>query len=319
MGLVMGGEASPAQIAGFLVALRAKGETVEEIAGCASAMRDHVVATRPRRTDLVEVVGTGGDRAGTFNISTTAALVVAASGAAVAKHGNRAITSRCGAADVLEALGVVIELPHDAVAELVDELGFGFLYAPNHHPAMRHAGRVRRELGVPTVMNLLGPLTNPVGVRRAVIGVGRPELVETFAHVLARLGAERALVVHGQGLDELTPAGPCRVAWVRDGVVESIGELDPTTYGLERCTVTDLEGGPPAENAEIVRSIFAGETGARRDATLLTAAAALVVADRAEGLDQGLERAAAAIDSGAAADLLARLAARTSELAGAPT
>ncbi len=183
---VMAGEATPAQIAAFLVALRAKGETVDEIAGCASAMREHVVATRPRRTDLVEAVGTGGDRAGTFNISTTGALVAAAAGAAVAKHGNRAITSRCGAADVLEALGIVIELPHEAVAELIDEVGFGFLFAPSHHPAMRHAGPVRRELGVPTVMNLLGPLTNPVGVRRAVIGVSRPDLVETFAHVLAR-------------------------------------------------------------------------------------------------------------------------------------
>jgi anthranilate phosphoribosyltransferase len=218
---------------------------------------------------------------------------------------------------VLEALGIVIELPHDAVAALIDELGFGFLFAPNHHPAMRYAGPVRRELGVPTVMNLLGPLTNPVGVRRAVIGVGKPELVDTFARVLARLGAERALVVHGQGLDELTPAGVCHVAWVTDGVVTGIGELDPAAYGLAPCTVADLAGGDPPENAAIVRAIFAGERGARRDAALLTAAAALVVADRADGIDDGLERAAAAVDSGAAADLLSRLVARTSELAGA--
>jgi anthranilate phosphoribosyltransferase len=313
---VMAGEATPAQIAAFLVALRAKGETVDEIAGCASAMREHVVATRPRRNDLVEAVGTGGDRAGTFNISTTGALVAAAAGAAVAKHGNRAITSKCGAADVLEALGIVIELPHEAVAELIDEVGFGFLFAPSHHPAMRHAGPVRRELGVPTVMNLLGPLTNPVGVRRAVIGVSRPELVETFAHVLARLGAERAMVVHGSGLDELTAAGPCHVAYVADGVVIEIDIIDPAALGLAPCTVESLAGGDPAENARIVHAILAGEGGPRRDAVLLTAAAALTVGGHVDTIEDGLQRAAAAVDSGAAATLVERLGVRTTELSG---
>jgi anthranilate phosphoribosyltransferase len=315
MGLVMAGEATPAQVAGFLVALRAKGETVDEIAGCASAMREHVVATRPRRTDLVEAVGTGGDARGTFNISTTGALIAAAAGAAVAKHGNRAITSKCGAADVLEALGIRIELRHEAVATLVDELGFGFLYAPSHHPAMRFAGPVRRELGVPTVMNLLGPLTNPVGVGRAVIGVSRAELVETFAQVLARLGAERAMVVHGAGLDELTPAGECYVAHVADGKVIGIDRLDPAELGLARCSVDELAGGDPAQNAQIVRRLLGGETGPRRDAALLTAAAVLHVAGHCTDLADGLERAAAAIDSGAATALLERLAARSAELA----
>src|SRR2546427_5646673 len=205
MGSIMSGEATPAQIAGFLIALRAKGETAHEIAGCAEAMREHALLVRPQRDDLVDTAGTGGDGARTINISTAAALVAAAAGAGVAKHGNRAVSSASGSADVLEALGFNLELEHDRIARSIDELGFGFLFAPAHHPAMRHAASVRRELATRTVFNLLGPLTNPAGARAQVVGVYSPALVRTIAEVLARLGAHRAYVVHGGGgIDELS-------------------------------------------------------------------------------------------------------------------
>src|ERR671914_341050 len=217
---VMRGEATPSQIGGFLVALRLKGETAAEIAGCAEAMRGHVLAVRPRREDLVDTAGTGGDGARTFNISTAAALVAAAAGAGVAKHGNRAVSSSSGSADVLEALSFDLELDAARIERSIDELGFGFLFAPAHHPAMRHAAPVRRELGTRTVFNVLGPLTNPAGARAQVVGVYSPELVRPVAEVLARLGARRAFVVHGSGgLDELSPAGPNDVAEVGDGGV----------------------------------------------------------------------------------------------------
>src|SRR5919109_1991514 len=218
MGGIMRGEATPAQIGGFLIALRVKGETPDEIAGCAEAMREHVLAVRPRRDDLVDTAGTGGDGAHTINISTAAALVAAAAGAAVAKHGNRAISSACGSADVLEELGFALELAPERIARSIDELGFGFMFAPLHHPAMRNAASVRRELGTRTVFNVLGPLTNPAGARAQVLGVYSPELVRTIASVLARLGAERAFVVHGAGgVDELSPAGPNLVCEVSGG------------------------------------------------------------------------------------------------------
>lgn len=307
MGLVMRGEATPAQTAALFVALRAKGETADEIAGCAAALREHVVAVAPQRTDLVDTAGTGGDTSGTFNISTSAALVAAAAGAGVAKHGNRAVSSRSGSADVLEALGVAIELPHQAVADLIDDIGFGFLYAPSHHPAMRHAAPVRRELGIRTVMNLLGPLANPVLCSTQVVGVARPELVETFALVLQRLGTERALVVHGAGgVDELTPAGPALIATVdADGV--TVGSVEPLELGVPRCAPEELAGGDADDNARIVREIFAGAPGPRRDAVLLNASAALVAAGRAADLREGLATAAAAIDDGRAGDTLDRL------------
>ncbi|MDQ3866240.1 MAG: anthranilate phosphoribosyltransferase, partial [Actinomycetota bacterium] len=217
---VMRGEATPAQIGGFLVALRLKGETADEIAGCAEAMREHVLAVRPSRDDLVDTAGTGGDGARTFNISTAAALVAAAAGAGVAKHGNRAVSSASGSADVLEALGFELELPAARIEQSIDELGFGFLFAPSHHPAMRHAAPVRKELGARTVFNVLGPLTNPAGARAQVVGVYAPELVATIADVLARLGARRAFVVHGAGgIDELSPAGPNAVSEVVAGTV----------------------------------------------------------------------------------------------------
>src|SRR6187455_3476085 len=235
MGEIMRGEATSAQIGGFLVALRLKGETVDEIAGCAEAMREHVLPVEPSRPDLVDTAGTGGDGAHTLNISTAAALVAAAAGAGVAKHGNRAVSSASGSADVLEALGFELELAPERIARSVDELGFGFMFAPTHHPAMRHAAPVRRELATRTVFNVLGPLTNPAGARAQVIGVYAPELVRTVAEVVAELGADRAFVVHGHaGIDELSPAGPNLVCEVRDGAV-SERTVDGEELGVARC------------------------------------------------------------------------------------
>ncbi|HEX2032499.1 MAG TPA: anthranilate phosphoribosyltransferase [Actinomycetota bacterium] len=307
--LVMRGEATPAQIGGLLVALRMKGETAEEIAGCAEAMRAHVLPVSPKSPDLVDTAGTGGDGAGTLNISTAAALVAAAAGAAVAKHGNRAVSSASGSADVLEALGFNLELSPVDIARSIDELGFGFLYAPAHHPAMRHAGPVRRELATRTVFNILGPLTNPAGARAQLVGVYAPHLAETVARVLALLGATRALVVHGAGgIDELSPAGPNLAYEVVSGRVRR-RTIDPENLGLGRCAPGDLAGGTPEENARTVRAIFEGSPGPKRDAVVLNAAAALRVAGHAGDLHEGLARAAAAIDEGAVADRLEALVA----------
>lgn len=311
---IMRGEATPAQIGGFLIALRAKGETPDEITGCAEAMRDHVLVVRPRREDLVDTAGTGGDGAHTINISTAAALVAAAAGAAVAKHGNRAVSSACGSADVLEALGFTLELEPQRIADSIDELGFGFLFAPSHHPAMRHAAAVRKELATRTVFNVLGPLTNPAGARAQVVGVYSPELVRTIAEVLARLGAHRAYVVHGGGgIDELSPVGPNLVAEVVDGEVLE-RRLDPEAeLGIPRCSVDELRGGSPAENAEAIREIFAGKNGGRRDAILLNAAGAIAASGHAADLREGLEVARSTIDSGAAGERLELLIAFSRE------
>src|ERR671930_1123773 len=235
MNEVMEGDATPAQIGGLLVALRLKGETADEIAGCAEAVRAHALAVRPQRDDLVDTAGTGGDGAATINISTAAALVAAAAGAGVAKHGNRAVSSACGSADVLEALGFDLELPPERIERSIDELGFGFLFAPAHHPGFRHAAPVRRELAARTVFNVLGPLTNPAGARAQVVGVYSAELVRTIAEVLARLGARRAFVVHGAGgIDELSPAGPNLVCEVVAGkITERV--IDPLELGVPRC------------------------------------------------------------------------------------
>jgi anthranilate phosphoribosyltransferase len=308
MGEIMSGDATPAQIGGFLVALRAKGETPDEIAGCAEAMRAHVLPVRPRRDDLVDTAGTGGDGAHTINISTAAALVAAAAGAAVAKHGNRAVSSQCGSADVLEALGFTLEQEPERIEQSIDELGFGFLFAPSHHPAMRHAAPVRKELATRTVFNVLGPLTNPAGARAQVVGVYSEELVRTIAEVLARLGARRAFVVHGAGgIDELSPVGTNLFAEVRDGSVRE-RTLDPEAeLGLPRCSVEELRGGTPAENATALRDVFAGGDGGRRSAVLLNAAGAIAAAGHAADLREGLELAREAIDSGAAAERLERL------------
>jgi anthranilate phosphoribosyltransferase len=311
MGSIMSGEATPAQIAGFLIALRAKGETADEIAGCAEAMREHALPVRPRRDDLVDTAGTGGDGARTINISTAAALVAAAAGAGVAKHGNRAVSSACGSADVLEALGFNLGLSTERVARSIDELGFGFLFAPTHHPAMRHAAPVRSELAARTVFNVLGPLTNPAGARAQVVGVYAPELVRTIAEVLAQLGATRAFVVHGAGgIDELSPAGPNFVCEVVDGDVRA-RNIDPLEFGLERCDPNDLRGGSPDDNAAAIRAVLAGEDGGRRNAILLNAAGAIAAGGHAKGLREGLELAREAIDSGAAAARLEELIAFT--------
>jgi anthranilate phosphoribosyltransferase len=304
MNEIMEGEATPAQIGGFLVALRLKGETADEIAGCAEAMRTHVLQVSPKRDDLVDTAGTGGDASRTINISTAAALVAAAAGAGVAKHGNRAVSSASGSADVLEALGFRLELPPPQIERSIDELGFGFLFAPTHHPAMRHAAPVRRELAARTVFNVLGPLTNPAGARAQVVGVYAASLVRTIAEVLAQLGAHRAFVVHGAaGIDELSPAGPNLVCEVVDGGVRE-REIDPLELGVERCDPAELRGGSPRDNAEAIRGVFRGENGGKRSAILLNAAGAIAAAGHAADLREGLELAREAVDSGAA---LARL------------
>jgi anthranilate phosphoribosyltransferase len=305
---IMAGAATPAQIAGFLVALRSKGETPDEIAGCADAMRDHVLPVTPERQDIVDVVGTGGDGARTFNISTAAGLVAAAAGAGVAKHGNRAASSACGAADVLEALGFRIELPPDQIAQSIDRLGFGFMFARVHHPSMRHAAQVRRELGTRTVFNILGPLSNPAGARDGVFGVYTRDLAHTYAETLAGLGARRAFVVHGDGgIDELSPTGPNLVVEVRNGDLHE-SELDPKAFGLHHADQSTLRGGAPEENAAAIRGVLSGEGGAQRAAVVLNAAAALVAAGIADDIADGLGFAAEAIDSGVAATRLEELA-----------
>ena len=310
---IMAGNATPAQIGGFLVALRVKGETADEIAGCAEAMRGHVLAVRPVRDDLVDTAGTGGDGARTFNISTAAALVAAAAGAAVAKHGNRAVSSASGSADVLEALGFELEAEPAHIARSIDDLGFGFLFAPSHHPAMRHAAPVRKELAARTVFNVLGPLTNPAGARAQVVGVYAPELVPTIARVLSQLGARRAFVVHGAGgIDELSPAGPNLVHEVVDGDVHE-REIDPRDFGIGPCDPAELVGGAPDENAAVIRAILGGANGAKRQAVLLNAAGAIAAGGHARDLREGYALAAEAVDSGAAAERLDALIAHSRE------
>jgi anthranilate phosphoribosyltransferase len=314
MNEIMRGDATQAQIAGFLVALRAKGETADEIAGCAEAMREHVLHVRPQRTDLVDIVGTGGDGANTYNISTAAALVAAAAGAAIAKHGNRAASSTSGSADVLEALGFRLDLPPERIEQSIDELGFGFLFAQAHHPAMKHAAPVRRELATRTVFNVLGPLTNPAGARALMLGVYSPELTRTLAAALVQLGATRAFVVHGAGgIDELSPCGPNLVCEVEDGAVREY-QLDPLDLGVERCDPAGLRGGDPQANAQALRDVLAGADGAHRSAVLLNAAGGIAAAGHATDLREGLALAGEAIDSGAAGERLEQLVAFTQEV-----
>lgn len=308
---IMAGQATPAQIGGFLIALRMKGETVEEVTGCARAMRRNATPVRPRRQNLVDTCGTGGDEAGTFNISTTAAFVVAGAGQPVAKHGNRSVSSGCGSADVLKVLGVNIELSPEDVAASVDEMGIGFLYAPLLHPAMKHAIGPRREMGVRTIFNILGPLTNPAQAQAQLLGVYDSELTEMMARVLGSLGCRAAYVVHSaDGLDELTTTAPNRVSQLKDGRVSTF-TLDARELGLPRATQSDLRGGSAEENAVITRAILDGEQGPRRDVVLLNAAAALVVGGAAPDLRQGLAMAAQSIDSGAACATLEALIAFT--------
>ena len=315
MDQIMRGDATPGQIGGFLVALRLKGETADEITGCAEAMREHVLPVRPSRRDLVDTAGTGGDGGKTFNISTAAALVAAAAGAGVAKHGNRSISSKSGSADVLESLGFLLDLAPERIARSIDELGFGFMFAPMHHPSMRHAAPVRSELAARTVFNVLGPLTNPAGARAQVVGVYSPDLVPVIARVLAQLGARRAFVVHGAfGVDELSPAGPNLVAEVVDGDVHE-REIDPAELGVERCAPEELRGGDADENAAAIRRVFEGGNGGRRSAILLNAAGAIAAGGHAKDLQEGLGYAREALDSGAAAERLEQLIRFTREAA----
>ena len=305
MGSVMDGEATPAQLAALLMGLRIRGETVEELAGFAMAMRERVLrVTAP--DGAIDTCGTGGDHSGTFNISTAAALVVAAAGVPVAKHGNRAMTSSCGSADVLEALGVATDLSPEEAGSALSADGFAFLFAMAYHPAMKHAGPTRREIGVRTAFNLLGPVTNPAGASRQVIGVGDPSVAARLAEVLRMLGTERSFIVHGAGIDELPLDGTGILYDVTPSGVKR-RPVVASQMGLTAAPLAALAGGTPAENAAFIEAVLSGEPGPRRDVVLLNAAAALLVAGRVETLAAGIPLAAATIDSGAATELLARL------------
>jgi len=306
---ILAGEATPSQISALAIALRMKGETPEEIAGMAEAMRQRLPVIHTRRSPLLDTCGTGGDNSGTFNISTTVALVTASCGIAVAKHGNRAMSSRTGSADVLETLGVRIDLTPESAGRSLDLVGITFLFAANYHAALRHASAPRREIGVRTFFNILGPLTNPAGATMQLLGVFSDHLVRSAADVLQRLGSERAWVVHGRdGLDELTVFDVTHVAELRDGKVREF-EVDPKSLGLARAHRDEIAGGDAAVNAAKVRAVLSGEKGAARDIVLLNTAAALVVSGSAKTLEDGVTRAAKAIDSGDAAAKLAELAA----------
>jgi anthranilate phosphoribosyltransferase len=305
MGAVMDGEATPALLAALLVGLRMRGESVEELAGFAAAMRERVLTVdAPEGT--IDVVGTGGDASGTFNISTTAALVVAALGVPVAKHGNRAITSRSGSADVLEALGIRIDHDPISAAGAIRQHGFAFMFAPSYHPAMRHAGPTRREIGIRTAFNLLGPLTNPAGATRALVGIGVAQAAPTIAEVAARLGTQRTFVIHGDGVDEL-PLDDSGVLYHvgPEGIVRH--EIRATQLGFKKAPTSRLAGGTADENARMIEGVLHGEPGARRDVVLLNAAAALLVAGAVGQMEEGIERAALAIDAGLAVELLGEL------------
>ncbi|MFZ6005032.1 MAG: anthranilate phosphoribosyltransferase [Actinomycetota bacterium] len=317
MSEILDGAASPAQIAAFIVALRMKGETVDELVGMVDAMlaastRVVIDTTGP----VVDIVGTGGDRAHTINVSTLSALVVAGAGGKVCKHGNRAASSACGAADLLEALGVAVDIGPEAVARCVTEAGMGFCFAPRYHPAMRHAGPSRRDLGIPTAFNILGPLSNPGRVQRYLIGVADERMATRMAGVLQANGAVRALIVHGgDGLDELTTTGPSSVVELNDGEISS-WSVDPTDFGLARADREDLVGGDAQINAELARRVLAGEPGPHRDIVILNAGAGLVAAGLEPGLGGGIAAAARSIDSGAAVKALHDLVAVSQREAG---
>lgn len=303
---IMRGEATPAQIGGLLVALRARGETVDEIVGAARAMRAHARTIRPRTEPLVDTCGTGGDGSGTFNISTAAALIAAGAGLGVAKHGNRAMSGSVGGADVLELLGVRIDLEPERVAACIDAVGIGFLFAQVFHPAMKHAAAPRRELGVRTIFNLLGPLSNPAGVRRQVIGLFSPDWLEPMAAALDRLGSEHALVVHGAGgLDEISLCGPTAVVELRHGATARY-DIAPEDFGMDRCSLDDLRVAGGEESAAAIRAVLAGASGPRADVAVLNAAAVLYVGGAAPDIAAGVAVARAAIAGGAAAACLQR-------------
>jgi anthranilate phosphoribosyltransferase len=307
--IIMSGNATPSQMGAFLMALRVRGETVDEITAAARIMRAKAVAI-DAPPGAIDTCGTGGDASGSFNISTASALVVAGCGVPVAKHGNRALSSQSGSADVLSALGVNIDADLGIVRQCLWEIGIGFLMAPRHHSATRHVAPTRVELGTRTIFNLLGPLSSPAGARRQLVGVFAPEWVRPMAEVLGRLGAERAWVVHGDGLDELTTAGTTAVAAFENGKVESF-EIAPEDVGLERVRIADLRGGEPQHNAVLMRDLLGGAGGPLRDIVLLNSGAALLIAGRAVTLTDGIELAARSLDSGAARRVLDELVART--------
>jgi len=305
---MMSGEATPAQMGGLLMALRIRGETVDEITGAVTTMRANMLRVDAPK-DAIDVVGTGGDAAGSYNISTCAAFIVAGAGVPVAKHGNRALSSRSGAADVLGALGVKLELTPEQIGQCVREAGIGFMFAPAHHPAMKHVGPARVELGTRTIFNLLGPLSNPAGVKRQMVGVFARPWIEPLAHVLGALGCERAWVVHGSdGLDEITTSGPTYVASLEGGKVTTF-EVTPEQAGLKRAATADLKGADAAHNAEALRGVLDGKPGPFRDVAILNAAAALVVAGKAKNIKEGAALAAKSVDSGEAKKRLDRLVA----------
>lgn len=300
--LLMDGAATSAQIAAFLMALRVRGETVDEIAGAVSVMREKMTPVSAP-DGAIDIVGTGGDNSGTYNISTLASIIAAGAGAKVAKHGNRSLSSKSGAADALAHLGVNLEASPQTIAACIEGAGLGFMFAPMHHSAMRHVGPTRVEMGTRTIFNLLGPLSNPAAVKRQVLGVFAPQWVEPLAHALNALGSEYVWVVHGDGLDEFTTAGETLVAQLRDGVVSTF-TVTPESVGLERVSLDVLKGGEPPENAEAIRAVLEGAKNAYRDVACLNAAAGLVVAGLADDLPAGIARANAAIDNGAAKKVL---------------
>jgi anthranilate phosphoribosyltransferase len=312
--VILSGEASPAQIGSFVTALRVRGETIDEIAAGVSVMRANAMKVKTP-THVLDTCGTGGDGSGSYNISTAVAIVAAACGAYVAKHGTLAQSSKSGSSDVLQALGVELNLTATALEQCINEVGIGFLFAPNHHAAMRHVAPIRKELGFRTIFNLLGPLSNPAGANRQLLGVFDKQWVEPLAHVLKKLGSERAWVVHGSdGMDELTTTGPSTVASLRKGEI-NVFEVTPEDAGLARAKPEDLVGGAPDENAAAMTALLEGEMGAYRDIVLLNTAAALVVCHKAETLKEGVEMAALAIDDGGARAVLANLVATSQKLA----
>jgi anthranilate phosphoribosyltransferase len=305
--IIMSGNATPSQIGGFLMALRVRGETVDEISGAVATMRGKMLKVKAP-AGAIDIVGTGGDGSHSVNISTASAFVIAGAGVPVAKHGNRGLSSRTGAADVLMALGVNIDQPPDAIGRFVHEAGIGFMFAPAHHPAMKHVGPSRVELGTRTIFNLLGPLSNPAGVTRQMVGVFAPEWVEPLARTLANLGMEFGWVVHGDGFDEITTTGETHVAELSGGEVRTFA-ISPEDVGLKRYTIDDLRGGDAAYNAEALRAVLAGSPGAYRDTVLMNAGAGLVVAGKAATLGDGVAIAAGSIDSGDAMRVLDKLVA----------
>jgi anthranilate phosphoribosyltransferase len=329
MSMIMGGEATHAQMAAFLTALRLKGETVEEITGAARVMRERATRIEVPRSattvdidrdeinveyeTILDIVGTGGDCTNSFNISTTTAFVLAGGGVKVAKHGNRSVSSMCGSADVLEALGLNLDLPKEAVERCIQEIGIGFLYAPLFHSAMKHVAPVRREIGIRTIFNILGPLSNPAGAQYEVLGVYQRELTGTMARVLGNLGSKRAMVVHGSdGLDEITVTGPTFVAELSGGQVKEY-EITPEQFGMKRAAMEDLRGGDAKANAKIVRDVLSGQKGPKRDVVLLNAAAALYLVGKAADMAEGVNIAGRIIDSGEALKKLELLVKATNQ------